>query len=560
MVQKHLKFMRTKTRIILIVIVFFSAVLRLYNLDTIPPHLTSDEAALGYNAYSILKTGRDEHGQLLPIVFKSFGDYKPGLYVYATIPFVATLGLNELSVRLPGAISGVVSVVLLYFIARALYPKKGEGFALIASAMLALSPWHMYFSRGAWEITLSLALTLAGILTFLKARSSPRFILLAGLFFGLTIVTYHGAKISTALVIGLLLLFYYQELKNVSKKILLGSTLVLGAIASPILASIMRGEAGRMTVFSIFSTPRPDETLSTILSQGGEHVGSPLYYLFHSESFNFLRGIVGRWVNHFSGQFLFFVGDWSNPRHSAPYTGMLTFMDLPLLIVGVFTLLRESLKKTNGFVLAWLVLSPLPAIFTRDTVHAVRSFNMVIPLTLILALGAHVIFTKKKTRKALGVIFMCIYIAGYVYFLDAYFVHLPGRNSKYWSYGYKQLVQELTPRVESGESIIFQQSYNQPYIYFLFYNKYDPAKYHIISQENYIPSPVGDVGQIRALETISFERLDWPVLKQKTGAIVVGDGISVSATGSQDGTNYEVLNQIVYLDKIYTAFRIVKIK
>jgi 4-amino-4-deoxy-L-arabinose transferase-like glycosyltransferase len=93
-----------------------AAFLRLWYLGVNPPHLTPDEASLGYNAYSILKTGRDEYGEILPIIFKSFGDYKPGLYVYATVPFVALFGLTEFAVRLPSAIAGVAAVWLLYLI------------------------------------------------------------------------------------------------------------------------------------------------------------------------------------------------------------------------------------------------------------------------------------------------------------------------------------------------------------------------------------------------------------------------------------------------------------
>ena len=85
-----------------LVIFIISFVIRYISIQTTP--LLWDEASLGYNAYSILKTGRDEYGTFLPIIFKSFGDYKPGLYVYLCLPFVYILGLNELSVRLPSII------------------------------------------------------------------------------------------------------------------------------------------------------------------------------------------------------------------------------------------------------------------------------------------------------------------------------------------------------------------------------------------------------------------------------------------------------------------------
>ena len=84
----------TKNQLTLLIgIIILAALLRLWHLDMNPPHLTPDEASLGYNAYSILKTGKDEYGTFMPIIFKSFGDYKPGLYVYAAVPFVAVFGI-----------------------------------------------------------------------------------------------------------------------------------------------------------------------------------------------------------------------------------------------------------------------------------------------------------------------------------------------------------------------------------------------------------------------------------------------------------------------------------
>src|SRR3990167_11148965 len=107
----------------LIIVLIIAAALRLVVLGQYPVHLTNDEAALGYNAYSILKTARDEHGQLLPVIFKSFGDWKPGLYIYATVPFVATLGLNEFSTRAASAVAGIVAVLLVYLIGKNLFFK-----------------------------------------------------------------------------------------------------------------------------------------------------------------------------------------------------------------------------------------------------------------------------------------------------------------------------------------------------------------------------------------------------------------------------------------------------
>src|SRR3990167_9117761 len=101
---------------ILIIIFLLGFILRIIFLDIAPPGFNADEAALGYNAYSLIKTGKDEWGISFPLVFKSFSDYKPGLYVYMAIPFIAALGLNELAVRLPSVLLGAFSIILIYLL------------------------------------------------------------------------------------------------------------------------------------------------------------------------------------------------------------------------------------------------------------------------------------------------------------------------------------------------------------------------------------------------------------------------------------------------------------
>jgi len=180
----------------LIPILILAAALRLWGLATNPPHLAPDEAALGYNAYSILKTGKDEYGKVLPIIFKSFGDFKPGLYVYLTIPFVAAFGLNEFAVRLPSALAGVAAVWLLYSVLGLLFPGR-RGLSTTAAFLLAINPWHIHFSRGAWEANVSLTLTLAGIYFFLRSLREHKYLILSAVFFALTYITYQGAKLAT---------------------------------------------------------------------------------------------------------------------------------------------------------------------------------------------------------------------------------------------------------------------------------------------------------------------------------------------------------------------------
>jgi len=538
---------------LLIAVLALAAVLRLWNLPNVPPHLTQDEASLGYNAYSILKTGRDEFGQPFPVIFKSFGDYKPGLYIYLTVPSVAVFGLTEFAVRLPSALAGIISVYLVFLISNLLFKEKK--LSLIASFVMAVTPWAIYFSRSAWEVNLSLTLTLLGIYFFLKSFKKEKLLLLSALFFASTLLAYQGAKLSTGIVLLILVLLYFKKLIRFEKKNL-GLALIFGLIISlPILLSFFRGQTVRLTIFSIFSYPRPKEYTQAFLDQGGEKFGTISYYLFHSETLNFARAISGRWFNHFSGRFLFFEGDWPNPRHSASYQGMLLLTDLILLVVGFVALVRRGLTKETAFVWLWLVLSSLPAVLSRDQVHAVRALNMVVPTVLLLSFGLEKILSKKNIK----FLFIPAYLLAFVYFLDSYFVHVPKQNSKYWEYGYKQIVETVTPIQGNYEKIKVQQSFAQPYIFFLFYQKYDPAKYQkqaILIESEY----KGDVGYVTKLDNIEFAPIDWSVNRGERGTLFVADTIRIPPEDSKDENLFKVIAEIKYLDGLNTAFRIIEVK
>ena len=224
----------------LIVILLLAAALRLFALDKYPVGLNADEAALGYNAYSLLLTGKDEHGVSWPLVFRSFDDYKPPLYVYLDIPFVKLFGLNIWSVRLPSALLGIATVYFVYLLVSSLHlfsdQKKDRFLALASAFFLAVSPWHLHFSRGAWEVNVSTFLLVMGSYFFVKGLAKPRHFLVFALSFALSLYTYHSARIVAPLLMIALVLIYRRSL--FAKKNLKGvlAAAILGLVLSAPIA------------------------------------------------------------------------------------------------------------------------------------------------------------------------------------------------------------------------------------------------------------------------------------------------------------------------------------
>ena len=132
-------------KVLIIIILLTGAILRLTWLDRSPGPVNWDEAALGYNAYSLWKTGADEYGTKWPLSLRSFDDYKPPLYAYLTAPIVGIFGLNEINTRLLSAVAGIISIGLLYLITAKLLGKRT---GLFAAGLMAIEPWAIFYSRG----------------------------------------------------------------------------------------------------------------------------------------------------------------------------------------------------------------------------------------------------------------------------------------------------------------------------------------------------------------------------------------------------------------------------
>ena len=181
-------------------ILLLGLVFRLIWLPNFPPGLTPDEASFGYDAYSILKTGRDQWGKLMPLTLESFGDFKPPLYAYLDIPFVAVLGLTKTAVRLPNVLFGVGAIYATYLLTKKLF--SNEKAALLSAALLAISPWHIAMSRGAFEANLTTLLLPLGIYFWLEKKYSW-----SGFILGLNLFSYHSARLVTPLIA--LSLFYF---------------------------------------------------------------------------------------------------------------------------------------------------------------------------------------------------------------------------------------------------------------------------------------------------------------------------------------------------------------
>lgn len=208
------------TFLMILFLVIVAAVLRLWAFGTVPPSPDWDEAALGYNAYSILHTGKDEYGQFMPVVLRSFDDYKPALYAYLIIPFLFVFGLSIQAVRMPSVLFGIATVVAVFYLFEHLFNNKKLSFLI--ALLLAISPWHIQFSRIGFESNIGLAFNIFGTLFFLKGLKRPSLLFVSLASFCGSLYVYQSEKVFTPLMLLLLVIIFWKQLYKVSKKYLIG--------------------------------------------------------------------------------------------------------------------------------------------------------------------------------------------------------------------------------------------------------------------------------------------------------------------------------------------------
>jgi 4-amino-4-deoxy-L-arabinose transferase-like glycosyltransferase len=457
--------------IIFAAIILLAVVVRFYRISSNPPGLYWDETAFGYDAYSILKTGHDQHGRAFPAFFESFGDWKLPVYFYLLVPSIKIFGLTELAVRFPSAFFAVLTVILMFLLVKKL--TRDINLSLYAAFFLAISPWHIQFSRGGFESVPGLFFTLFATLLFLKAVEKDKitFFLLSALFFVLSMYAYHAYRIFTPLFVLVLAVLYLPTLRKVILKLTV--SVIFAAVLLAPLAVFSLSSEGKIRAVS--QTAFKEEDFQQARLDFDQKSKKPLRfmskYLYQKPVYYSFVAIKG-YLEHFSPSFLFLKGDQTG-RHSQVDMGQLFIFESVLIL---FSFLVFKLSNLGKIMIWWLILSPIPAIIVQPTPHAYRTLQMVIPLAYFSALGAQGLLRIKKFT-LLKIAFFAFSIYWFLTYLHMMFVHYPKKFSADWQDGYRQMAQKVK-KYEGAYDQVYITNINQvPYIYVLFYTQYDPARF-----------------------------------------------------------------------------------
>ena len=461
-----------KSKLILILIVFLAFFLRFYKITSIPPSLNWDETSIAYNAYSILKTGKDEWGEVLPLHFKSFGEYKLPAQIYASIPAIAIFGLNEFGVRITPVVYGTLTVFLLYLLVQELYRKKE--ISLISSVLLAISPWHIQLTRASFESSFSLFWFLLALLFLVKGLKRPRFLVVSMIPFVISVYTYNTARVFTPLF---LLVYYLLNIKFLFKnfKYLAFSFLTFVILVSPIIPFVLSGDAtARYKLVSITDDagliPRIEERRN--LSKLSPIITKLIHNRYTYNTYYFSQNYLA----HFSPSFLFLKGA-GHHQHHVQGVGELYWFQAPFLLYGLYLLIKRK-SKSLKILLPWLLLAFVPVSMTNDSIpNALRTLIVVPVYQIFTAIGIYEFIKLNKYTKIILLTTFVLFSINFYILANNLYTQYPIRYSKDWQYGNKQVVEYIKEHQDEYSLIVFSRTYGEPHIFTLFYLQYDPARF-----------------------------------------------------------------------------------
>jgi 4-amino-4-deoxy-L-arabinose transferase-like glycosyltransferase len=397
-------------------IVLTGAALRLYRLDTLPPALFRDEAEKAYNAWSLLQNGYAVGSSMFPLFINVFGVTTSAIYQYFAVPFIAMFGLNEWGARLPAACIGIATLVSNFLFVKI---ERGKSTALWATAFLALSPWHIVFSRWAQQGIFLPFLVSTGLLFFaLFLRRRRPTIIASAVCFGLAAYAYEIGRLFIPLFLLCLAVIYRKHLLRNRLWAMSGAGAFMIVIA-PVIHLLLNQTEAAQARFRRISILQPESGASEVI-------------------FHFLENYSA----HFSPRFLFLSGD-SELRHSAG-VGQLNWVEGAALLVGIIALLWRR-KKSDKVMLCHLLLFPVAAALTREGIpHALRSIPALPVVQNIAAVGVIYFagwFSGSRRRQVFQLAALGMLI-GFIPFAKTYYSDYARRSAVNWQYGIKQLLAE----------------------------------------------------------------------------------------------------------------------
>ncbi len=473
---------KPKTLVLLGLILIASFLIRFISLSDLPNGLYWDEMDTGYQAYSLLKTGRDYFAHPLPLFVQSFADFRTPIFVYSAVPIIKALGLNSYSVRLVSLIWGILAVPLIFIVSRRLLPAhKYSGY--FAAILIGLSIWHVHYSRISFEAISLVTLILAAICLSLISLSKHKYLPIAAFIAGLAPYSYSTGKLFLVFSVMTFVIIFRKSLASITTRKKVLSLIILLVVTAPCYYDSLFGKSSmRFHDLAIWTDPTlGSETdylrqQSYISYRSGEGIGvTPriLDRVLYNKPILVLDKFIKNYFSAFSTEFLFLTGD-KELRHSPGINsiGQLYIPEIVILIAGLIVIFSSKNPKAR-FLLIWLFLAPIASALTRDGAgHATRLIVLLPALLIICTLGFFSL--SNKTRVA----FIAFYIIAIFQSFGNYFTLYRIDSTAPFQWGYSDMVNKAISYSKEYDKVILDFHNDSALMAYLFTTAYSPSQLH----------------------------------------------------------------------------------
>ncbi len=477
-----------KVDTILVFIIIFGTLLRLYDLANVPSGLHIDETQSAYNGYLISKHLKNIHGEFLPTDIDYFEDYRPAISSYLTAPFTFLLGNNEVSARLPSALAGILTIFLTYELCLLLL--KDRNIARFSALFLAVSPYHVVFSRASTDGIIDImwsVLSLICIISFFKGGGG-KWIFFAYIFWILGFFTYQTSRFLTPIMVLITTVYGYFILKVNFKKILIVILFLIAFLIFPLGYFIKSGKAGgRFDQVSVFSFPETQRSLNETITESGYYKLNPsIVRTFHNKITAYTEEIGHRYISFFSPDTVLF--NTTLPiRYSVKDIGMITIFEFIGLLSAVYFSIRKKEKKMLLF-FGMLLIAPIPSAITFEASPNFQRAIYLLPFWQILAgYGTYlalISLPRKLLRPTIYLASSSVFIWYLAFFLYQYFLITPVHEPFYRAYEQKEVALYLGSADNKNNKIVLSDNAGT-YIYYLYFNKLDIFNVHVEKPTKY---------------------------------------------------------------------------
>jgi len=422
------------TKVFLFLVFLLGVFAFFYKLGEIPAGLYIDEALPGYNAYSILLTGKDEYGKFFPLVFRFYGSFNPPLYTYLSVIPIWIKGLDIFSVRFISALAGLGSAFIVYYFLKLKGFTKNKHIPILVLLFTIISPWLLLHSRVGYEVSLGLFLFSLGVYFSWKGLTKRSNLIYGFIFLSISTYAAYTQRFIVPLFIAGFLFIFRDKLFGKKK-----SKIIKKAVIFSLLLQIPNMYLLTTSAFFPKSDLFSRDIVIFLAQKSSIHLPYAISY-----GLSYLREVFSQYASYFSPRSLFYLPDPDMQRSMPELSTFYFWMVIPYF-VGLFLLWKERKKDVSKLLLLLLIISPIPAAFTKDPFATHRAMPLFLPIILIIGRGIDRIADSLPTKVWISLCVLLFALSSLMLW-RSYFVFLPKERAEKWMYGVEQLAEEINKR------------------------------------------------------------------------------------------------------------------